>query len=79
MQHIMPRQQFQSVRKAANCLQVAEATLRHRIKTGDLLAIEPGKSWPIAASDLEEFLPRHQTLKRQSARQGGHSDKANTV
>lgn len=79
MQHIMPHQQFQTVRKAADCLEVAKATVRHGIKRGNLRARGIRKSWRIAASDLAEFLQRHQTLKRQNASQGGHSGKAKTV
>ena len=75
----MPHEQYQTVREVAERLKVAEATVRHWIKAGDLRAIDLGKSWRIADSDLEEFLQRHQTtLKRRGTGLDGPSAKADT-
>jgi len=41
----MPHDQDQTVRKEAEHLKVAEATVSHWIKTGDLRAIDIGEGW----------------------------------
>ena len=61
----MPLDSYQSVKDVAERLKVAEATVRHWIKTGELRAIDIGKGWRIATADLEQFLIRHQTTPRQ--------------
>lgn len=60
----MPQDQYQTVREVADRLKVAEATVRHWIRLGDLRAIDIGKGWRIADSDLHRFLERHQTTPR---------------
>lgn len=57
----MPKDQYQTVKEVADRLRVAEATVRHWIKEGQLRAIDIGKSWRIADADLAEFLLAHQT------------------
>lgn len=60
----MPNEHYQTVREVADRLKVAEATVRHWIKLGDLRAIDIGKGWRIANTDLEQFLERHQSAPR---------------
>lgn len=60
----MPQDQYQTVKDVAARLRVAEATVRHWIKAGELRAIDIGKGWRIADADLEWFLNRHQTAPR---------------
>lgn len=60
----MPQDQYQTVREVADRLKVAEATVRHWIKEGQLRAIDIGKGWRIADSDLADFLLAHQTAPK---------------
>ncbi|MCZ0963425.1 helix-turn-helix domain-containing protein [Paracoccus benzoatiresistens] len=60
----MPQDQYQTVREVADRLKVAEATVRHWIKKGQLRAIDIGKGWRIADSDLADFLTAHQTAPK---------------
>lgn len=60
----MPKDQYQTVKDVSERFKVAEATVRHWIKTGDLRAIDIGKGWRIADSDLEAFIRRHETVPR---------------
>jgi excisionase family DNA binding protein len=60
----MPHDQYQTVKELAERLKIAEATVRQWIKAGELRAIDIGKGWRIADSDLENFLARHQTAPR---------------
>jgi excisionase family DNA binding protein len=69
----MPQDQYQTVKEVADRLKVAEATVRHWIKEGQLRAIDIGKGWRIADADLAEFLLAHQTApKMQRAGLNGH-------
>lgn len=61
----MPLDQYQTVKEVADRLKVAEATVRHWIKDGQLRAIDIGKGWRIASADLKEFLRLHQTAPRR--------------
>nr|WP_111299580.1 helix-turn-helix domain-containing protein [Paracoccus saliphilus] len=61
----MPQDQYQTVKEVADRLKVAEATVRQWIKVGQLRAINIGKGWRIADTDLNEFLRLHQTASRQ--------------
>lgn len=60
----MPLDQYQTVKDVADRLKVAEATVRHWIKSRDLRAIDIGKGWRIAHADLDAFLRLHQTAPR---------------
>ncbi|MFN4167098.1 MAG: helix-turn-helix domain-containing protein [Pannonibacter phragmitetus] len=60
----MPCETYQTVREVADRLKIAEATVRHWIKAGELRAIDIGKGWRIADADLAEFLRRHETVPR---------------
>jgi len=61
----MPQDRYQTVQKLADRLQVAEATVRHWIKSGELRAIDIGKGWRIADADLESFLKSRETAPRK--------------
>lgn len=61
----MPQDQYQTVKEVAERLKVAEATVRHWIKIGQLRAIDIGKGWRIADADLREFLLAHQTAPKK--------------
>jgi excisionase family DNA binding protein len=63
----MPHGQYQTVKDVAERLKVAEATVRHWIKSGELRAIDIGKGWRVADADLEKFLLRHETVPRMQA------------
>lgn len=60
----MPQDQYQTVKEVADRIKVAEATVRHWIKEGQLRAIDIGKGWRIADSDLADFLLSHQTAPK---------------
>ena len=60
----MPQDRYQTVREVADRLEVAEATVRQWIKTGTLRAIEIGKGWRIADTDLALFMIAHETAPR---------------
>lgn len=62
---MMPKDQYQTVKDIADRLKVAEATVRHWIREGDLRAIDVGKGWRIADADLEAFLRAHETAPRR--------------
>ena len=61
----MPHDQDQTVRKEAEHLKVAEATVSHWIKTGDLRAIDIGEGWRSTDAHLNTLLRLHQTAQRQ--------------
>lgn len=63
----MPLDQYQTVKEVADRLKVAESTVRHWIKLGQLRAIDIGKGWRIADADLNSFLRLHQTAPRQQS------------
>ena len=67
----MARDQYQTVKDVADRLIVSEATVRGWIKKGELRAIEIGKGWRIADSDLAVFLSSHATRSRAVATQEG--------
>ena len=48
----------------AERLEVSEATIRQWIKSGELRAIDIGKGWRIANTDLEHFLKARETAPR---------------
>jgi excisionase family DNA binding protein len=64
----MPYDHYQSVKELADRLKVAEATVRHWIKTGELRAIDIGKGWRIADADLQQFIRRRETAPRLQKR-----------
>lgn len=61
----MPHDRYQTVQELAERLEVAEATVRRWIKSGDLRAIDIGKGWRIADFDLERFLKDRETAQRE--------------
>jgi excisionase family DNA binding protein len=61
----MPHDWYQTVQELAERLEVAEATVRQWIKSGELRAIDIGKGWRIADSDLEHFLKARETTPRE--------------
>jgi len=72
----MPHDRYQTVQELADRLEVAEATVRQWIKSGALRAIDIGKGWRIADSDLERFLQARETAPRTSAGTAARSDSA---
>ena len=60
----MPQDRYQTVREVTDRLEVAEATVRQWIKTGTLRAIEIGKGWRIADTDLALIMIAHETAPR---------------
>tara|TARA_R110002049_G_scaffold269417_5_gene446283 strand:+ start:200 stop:445 length:246 start_codon:yes stop_codon:yes gene_type:complete len=71
----MARDQYQTVKEVADLLQVSEATVRSWIKDGGLRAIDIGKGWRIADSDLALFLSSHATRPRAAISQERGSSK----
>lgn len=63
----MPNDRYQTVPELAQRLEVAEATVRVWIKSRKLRAIDIGKGWRIADTDLEQFLKAHETAPRSLA------------
>lgn len=63
----MPQDRYQTVQEVADRLEVAEATVRQWIKAGALRAIDIGKGWRIADTDLVRFLTARETAPRYSA------------
>ena len=61
----MPQDRYQTVQELADRLEVAEATVRQWIKSGELCAIDIGKGWRIADADLERFLKARETAPRK--------------
>lgn len=62
----MLTRQFLTVKEVADLLKVGEVTVRHWIKGGELRAIDVGREWRVAPSDLEHFLQRHATTAPSS-------------
>jgi excisionase family DNA binding protein len=60
----MPKDSYQTVPELAARLGVAEATVRQWIRSGALRAIEIGKGWRIADTDLQRFLQARETAPR---------------
>jgi excisionase family DNA binding protein len=63
----MPKDRYQTVQELAERLEVAEATVRQWIKSGELRAIDIGKGWRIADTDLDQFLRARETAPRPGA------------
>ncbi len=61
----MPHDRYQTVQELADRLEVAGATVRQWIKSGELRAIDIGKGWRIADADLERFLKARETAPRR--------------
>ena len=66
----MPHDLYQTVQELAQRLDVAEATVRHWIKSGQLRAIDIGKGWRISDTDLQRFLSAHETMRRDGDESG---------
>jgi len=77
----MPQDRYQTVQEIAERLEVAEATVRHWIKLGELRAIDIGKGWRVANVDFERFLKSRETAPREKdrGRDWGPSASAGTV
>ncbi len=65
MRSRVPHDRYQNVQELADRLEVAEATVRRWIKSGELRAIDIGKGWRIADTDLERFLKARETASRK--------------
>jgi len=61
----VPHDRYQTVQELADRLEVAEATVRQWIKSGELRAIDIGRGWRIADADLERFLKARETAPRK--------------
>lgn len=64
----MPHDRYQTVQELADRLEVAEATVRRWIKSGELRAIDIGKGWRIADADLQCFLKARETAPRDTTK-----------
>jgi excisionase family DNA binding protein len=60
----MPHDRYQTVQEVAERLEVSQATVRQWIKSGALRAIDIGKGWRIADTDLAAFLKTRETKPR---------------
>jgi excisionase family DNA binding protein len=60
----MPQDRYQTVQDLAERLNVAEATVRQWIRSGELRAIDIGKGWRVADTDLDRFLKCRETSPR---------------
>ena len=60
----MPQDRYQTGHEIAERLEVAVATVRHWIKSGELRAIDIGKGWRISNTDVESFLKSRETSPR---------------
>lgn len=63
----MPHDRYQTVREIAERLEVSEATVRGWIRSGSLRAIDIGKGWRVADTDLNSFLTVRETTPRGNA------------
>jgi excisionase family DNA binding protein len=61
----MPHDRYQTVQELADRLEVAEATVRQWIKSGQLRAIDIGKGWRISDTDLKRFPSARETIPRE--------------
>ena len=61
----MLTRQFLTVREVGDLLKVGEVSVRHWIRGGELRAIDIGREWRIAPSDLEHFLLCRASLPRR--------------
>jgi excisionase family DNA binding protein len=52
---------FYTVKDIADMFQVAETTVRHWIRTGELPAIAIGKGWRVTREGLDRFLETRKT------------------
>jgi excisionase family DNA binding protein len=72
----MPHDRYQTVQELAERLEVAEATVRQWIKSGQLRAIDIGKGWRISDTDLKQFLSARETVPRErDGTAAGRTDK----
>jgi excisionase family DNA binding protein len=72
----MPHDRYQTVQELAERLEVAEATVRQWIKSGQLRAIDIGKGWRISDTDLKQFLSARETVPRErDGSAAGRTDK----
>jgi excisionase family DNA binding protein len=67
----MPQDRYQTVQDVAVRLDVAEATVRLWVKSGQLRAIDIGKGWRIADTDLALFLSARETAPRRGTDPAG--------
>lgn len=68
----MPQDRYQTVQEIAERLEVAEATVRQWIRSGELRAIDIGKGWRVANADLERFLKTRETAPRDQNDRTAH-------
>jgi excisionase family DNA binding protein len=61
----MPIDRYQTVQELAERLEVSEATVRQWIRSGELRAIDIGKGWRVANTDLDNFLKARETAPRE--------------
>ena len=70
----MPQDRYQTVQELAQRLEVAEATVRQWIKSGELRGINIGKGWRISDNGLGQFLKTRETAPRRQSN-GSETDR----
>jgi excisionase family DNA binding protein len=60
----VPKDRYQTVHEIAERLEVSDATVRQWIKSGALRAVDIGKGWRVADTDLARFLTARETTPR---------------
>jgi excisionase family DNA binding protein len=61
----VPNDRYQTVHEISERLEVSDATVRLWIKSGELRAVDIGKGWRIADTDLARFLKARETAPRE--------------
>ncbi len=61
----VPNDRYQTVHEVSERLEVSDTTVRLWIKSGELRAVDIGKGWRIADTDLARCLKARETAPRE--------------